>query len=115
MADREEICRRHRLPARLALELHGETPDEWEADAAARAAVAQLLGGELADEEPEPVDDLDLSEVTDEQLADEQTRREGARIEADEQEGQALIAALFAPKPGEAELIRSLHGGDEES
>lgn len=41
--DRDEIARRHRLPAELASELRGTTRDELEADAAARAAVARIL------------------------------------------------------------------------
>lgn len=41
--DRIEICRRHGLDPKLAAELHGETRNELEADAAARAAIARIL------------------------------------------------------------------------
>lgn len=102
MIDREAICRRQGLPIRLAPELRGETPEALEADAAARSAIARMLG------EEQPTDDApDLSTVSDEALAAEQQRRE-----ADEQHDVA--ARLLAPKRGHAELVGHLHPDEEQ-
>lgn len=43
MAEREEICRRHGIAERFAPDLVGETAEELEADAAARAAIAAMV------------------------------------------------------------------------
>jgi hypothetical protein len=64
MIDRIEIAMRHGLGAEIGPSLRGETRGEVEADAAARAAVAQLVGGKL-----NPVErKSSLAGLTDEEL-----------------------------------------------
>lgn len=71
--DPNEIATRHGIP-HLADQLTGDTADALEADAAARAAIIELLGGTLnftPTEKPEPAEpepDEDESEWTDERL-----------------------------------------------
>ena len=111
MADleqRTEVCKRHGISERLAAELHGATPAEWEADAAARASIARMFGGgqPQPDEQPEaevpPTEEakpLDAAELAAE------TRRASDK---------AFLEALLAPKRKHVELIRSLHPLPEE-
>lgn len=54
MTPREEICIRHGLPPALGPYLHGETPAEWEADAAARGAIERLAKNGDQRQQPEP-------------------------------------------------------------
>lgn len=64
MADRADIARRHGIP-HLADKLVGETAAELEADAAARAAVIQMLGRPT---EPEPVEQPEVDDRSADQL-----------------------------------------------
>jgi hypothetical protein len=49
MIDRTEICKRHGLDPALASQLRGKTRDELEAEAAARAAIAQIAATKAED------------------------------------------------------------------
>ena len=101
-AQRSEVCRRHGISEGLAGDLHGTTPAEWEADAAARAAIARMFGGGQPEpeeqpeatapepEEPKPLDPAQLA------------------AQSKEESDKAFIAALLAPKRREVELLQML-------
>ncbi len=96
MTDRADIARRHGLAPHIAEQLHGETAAELEADAAARASIAQMFTPrQLEEQQPEPVEppveglppaDKSVSEWTDDERAAQhasfdRTMRERARHE----------------------------------
>ena len=94
MSQREEIARRHGIPL-AADQLVGDSPAELEADAAARAAVAQMFGSKS---EPDVDDDPAPPEPS-----------EPEATEAAEQD--ALIEALFSSRKKAAHeaLIETIH------
>lgn len=114
--DRIAICERHGISPRFAPELYGETPAQWESDAAARAAVAQMFGAQTRQQpEPEP----EPSEP--EPPATEEPRPaipDAAQLAAEsrEQSDRQFIEQLFAPKRGAVEAIRDFHSvpGEEQ-
>lgn len=111
MADldhRTAICKRHGISPALAGDLHGTTPEQWEADAAARASIAQMLGAPPPEQEetakaeadtPPPPDPVTLA------------------AESREASDRQFIEALLRPKARHVEAIRDLHGllGEEPS
>ena len=112
--DRADICRRHGLAPQIASQLAGGTRAELEADAAARAAIAQMFGASTVEpveaDAPRPVeafsdDELDAQHRA---IADEQVRRR------EQEETDQFLQALFRPKPGHVAAIREIHGCDEE-
>ena len=135
MSDRSDICRRHGLAPEIADQLVGETAEELEADGAARAAVAQMLGGPQVEPPVEGLapGDKPVSEYTEAERAaqleslertvreraesDEQNRLE-AQAEANRTDDQLLgdaIRASAAPGAKDAaqrDFLRSIHGDE---
>ncbi len=137
MSDRSAICRRHGIDPRLADQLVGETAEELEADAAARAAIAQMFGGPQVEPPIEglaprdkPVAEYTEAEqdaqheslertVRERAESDEQNRLE-AQAEANRTDDQLLgdaIRASAAPGAKDAaqrDFLRSIHGDEEQ-
>lgn len=108
MIDKAEIARRHGIPEQ-ADQLVGTTAAECEADAAARAAIAQMFGRKTPEPDVERREVADLSDAElDEQTkvieAERQRRREDAEAEAF---GQALVGSMA--KRRHQALIDELH------
>ena len=102
-AQRLDVCRRHNISEGLANELHGSTPAEWEADAAARASIARMFGGG----QPEPAEQAEA----DAPLTEEAKPLDAAELAAETRKAsdKAFLEALLAPKQKHVELIRQLH------
>ena len=104
IAKRLEVCRRHGISEGLAGQLHGTSAAEWEADAAARSAIARMFGGG----QPEP--EADAPPTEEDQPLDPEPLAAETRAAAD----KAFLEALLAPKRKHVELIRELHATPEE-
>ena len=82
MTDRQEIAGRHGIP-HLANELTGDTAEALEADAAAKAAIVEMFGGEFNYPEPakaEPAEpDAPVDEVQQMIAAQEKRKAEQAQ------------------------------------
>lgn len=132
---REEIARRHGLPAKVAAELRGETPAELEADAAARAAIIQMFGGP-GQPASEQAPEQSIEELADEELAareeslkrilreqerrrDEQQQKTRAEVEADanrtpeQAHADTITEAISSKAEQHRAFIDAVHGGDE--
>ena len=116
MIDRDDICRRHSLAPHIASELHGETEAELEADAAARASIAQMFGGDVEAEPVEPPPQR-LEALSDDELAARQQAvqdEKARRAERIEETRFADDLAHSMTKPSDVAIIDALHGGEEE-
>lgn len=100
MVDRREIAARHGIPDQ-ADTLTGESRDELEADAAARAAIMGLFGHQPAVTEPVPVQPTPPAEPQAEPEPEQST------------EIDLLTAALNAKRQHNNQLARRLHGLEE--
>lgn len=111
MDERIAICERHGISPRLAGELHGTTPEQWEADAEARASVARMFGAP-SPEQPEPEQEPTEQDANKPEVPDPATLAAESRAASDRQ----FIEALLRPKAGHVEIIRNLHGlpGEDE-
>jgi hypothetical protein len=70
MGDRADIARRHRLPPSHADKLVGNTAEELEADAAARAALVRALSPRRVDDGPAPEPPVEGLPPKDKPIAD---------------------------------------------
>jgi hypothetical protein len=143
VADRAEIARKHGI-AHLAPKLVGETAEELDADAQAKAALIRMLSPRKLDEEPveqpQSVEGMAPANKPFDQYTDEEPeaqhehtrrvleRRERAQAEAErEREAQAnrspqqqvgdLASALLQPRVKQdayRRLVESLHGSQAE-
>ena len=104
IAKRLEVCRRHGISEGLAGELHGSTPAEWEADAAARASIARMFGGGQPEPEPEVLLRGKQTPPTEEPAPPEPVAAEPTY--------EDVIAHLLRPK--HADLIHRLHPEKEQ-
>ncbi len=133
LGSRQEVAARHGIP-HLAAELHGNTRAEWEADAAARAAVIDMLGGTLnypttepeqPAEEPKetPTEQPDnwvqrMAEKREQTEANRQDQLNNqAEAEAWQQANEAQVAnfAAATKRQREAALIQHIFGDKDDA
>lgn len=119
MSDRQEIAARHGIP-HMADQLAGDTAEALEADAAARAAITEMLGGELTypANTPEPVELEPLatpSEWTDDRLQRMVEKTEANRHRAQERQANQTAEdqwqnATMRDVIEQADAIKAEHG-----
>ena len=139
MPDRADIARRHGIP-HLAEKLVGETAQELEADAAARAALLQMFGGLAPAEEPQaeepqptaegdplPPADKPFAEYSEADWAAVHAESEQKRAERQESADEPVVPEGITPLQAHlgyteydrikaernAALVRSIHSGSE--
>jgi hypothetical protein len=142
MSEREQIAKRHGLPPRAAAGLVGETPEELEADAAAKTALIGMFSPHDPEAPPPPVPPVQGMPPRDKQVADytpeewaaveentKRTMREREREEKQERERQEAeanrteeqrfgdsVSSLLAPgvkQEQHAAIVRAIHGSEE--
>lgn len=130
MPDRNEIAGRHGIP-HLADQLVGDDKAALEADAAARAAIIDMLGGTLTypgqsedtgqaepDGETEPVDQVQAmvakAEQTKARRQAGQERQVGTELHADASEVDVMNHSITANKRNNQQIARLIHGITED-
>lgn len=108
MADRKQIAARHGIP-HLADKLAGDTAEALEADAAAKAAIVSLVGGELT--YPEPVEPEDNQAESIDHRVERLVKTAETKRDEREADRQQRIAREAYEEASEADVMRMALNG----